>query len=237
MRHEWGRDVWPKFAAVLIAAALTAAGASAQTRHDSGGWLSVFRNGPFVACEKSSLRWWFDGQSRFVEDAGGFNQLLIRPGLGYAVGDDQTLWYGYAYIRTAPGAPGREFDENRMWQQWMYTPSAGDWSFVHRSRLEQRWVETGRDVGLRFRQFARAQYNLSETPQWSLIAWDEGFFHLNNTDWGARTGFDQNRAFVGVGFRPTPKGVRYELGYLNQYIYRRGGESVMNHIVSFSVFF
>lgn len=238
MRRTHNRCGWAKCVAVLAAWAATSAGAAAQTRDDAGLWLAAFGNGPFAAREESPLRWWFDGQSRFLDDAGGFSQLLLRPGLGYAVRDNHTLWYGYAYIRTDSVSPGDGFDEHRMWQQWMYTPSVDDWSFVHRSRLEQRWVETGRDVGHRFRQFARAQYRLTDTPQWSLIAWDEAFFHLTDTDWGARAGFDQNRAFLGVGFKPTPEArFRFEVGYLNQFIYRRGGEDVMNHILSVSVFF
>jgi hypothetical protein len=231
------RSILPKLAAVLFSCLLTTTGANAQTRHDAGGWLAIFGNGPFNSHEESPLRWWFDGQSRFLDDAGGFNQLLIRPGVGYAIHEDHTLWLGYAYIQTDSVSQKEGIDEHRMWQQWMYTPKVDDWSFVVRSRLEERWVETGNDIGLRFRQFARAQYNLTDTPQWSLIGWDEAFFHLNDTDWGARAGFDQNRAFVGIGFKPSPDGFRYEIGYLNQFIYRRDRDNVMNHILSFSVFF
>jgi hypothetical protein len=238
MKRTTNRCNWLKYIAGLVVCAATSAGASAQTRHDAGAWLVLFGNGKFESREESPLRWWFDGQSRFLDDAGGFNQLLIRPGLGYALRGDHTLWYGYAYIRTAPVGLGEEFDEHRMWQQWTYTPSVDNWSFLHRSRLEQRWVETGSDVGLRWRQMARVQYKLTDTPQWSLIAWDEAFFHLNNTDWGARAGFDQNRAFFGVGYKHSPEArIRIEVGYLNQFIFRRGGESRMNHILSLSLCF
>lgn len=239
MRRNLNRCVWPKYIAALVACALTSAGAAAQTRDDAGLWLAAFGNGAFRSQrEGSSLRWWFDGQTRFLDDANGFNQLILRPGVGYALGDKHTLWYGYAYVRTEPVGLGEGFDEHRMWQQWTYTPSVDRWSFLHRSRFEQRWVETGSDVGLRWRQMFRTQYNLTDTPKWSLIAWDEAFFHLNDTDWGTRAGFDQNRAFFGVGFKPSPESkIRFELGYLNQFIYRPGGENGMNHILSFNVFF
>lgn len=230
---------WPRIVAALVACAATSTVATAQPRHDAGLWTAVFGNGRFEpGGEDSPLRWWFDGQARFLDDAGGFNQLLIRPGLGYAVGGDHTLWYGYAYIRTDSVSPDDGFDEHRMWQQWTYTPTAGRWSFLHRSRLEERWVETGTDVGLRWRQMARAQYTFTDSSRWSAIAWDEVFFHLNDTDWGARAGFDQNRAFLGVGFRSDADSrTRVEAGYLNQFIYRRGGADGMNHILSLSIFF
>lgn len=222
----------------LIACAATAAETAAQTNHDAGGWFAIFGNGRIESREESPLRWWLDGHFRLLDDAGGFNQFIIRPGLGYALSDEHTLWQGYAYIRTSPAGSGKDFDEHRTWQQWMYAPTAGDWSFVHRSRLEQRWVETGSDVGLRWRQMLRVQYKLPDAPRWSLIAWNEAFFHLNDTDWGARAGFDQNRAFLGVGFKPAPDArVRIEVGYLNQFIHRRGGEHGMNHILSLNLFF
>lgn len=227
---------WQKLTAALVACAVTASGAAAQTRHDHGLWLAAFGNGKFPERpDDSPVRWWLDAQLRLRDDTDGFNQSLIRPGLGYAVDDRNALWAGYAWVRTAR-LPGDEFDEHRTWQQWTYAPTAGDWSFLHRGRFEQRLVETGSDVGLRWRQFARAERRLD--ARWSLVGWDEAFVHLNDTDWGARAGFDQNRAFVGFGFRRGPDArARIEIGYLNQFIYRRGGLSEMNHIISLNLFF
>ena len=171
------------------------------------------------------------------DDTGGFNQSIIRPGLGYAFAEDQAVWAGYGWIRTSP-VVGADFDEHRIWQQWTATPSCGDWKFLHRSRFEQRWVETGDDVGLRWRQLARGQLVLSQCPQWSLVLWDEVFLNLNDTDWGARDGLDQNRAFIGLGYKRCPDSpVRTEVGYLNQFINRQGGIDGMNHILSINCFY
>ena len=114
----------------------------------------------------------------------------------------------------------------------------GDWLFQHRSRLEQRWVETGDNVGLRWRQLARAQRVLSHCPQWSFVLWDEVFFALNDTDWGANAGLDQNRTFIGLGYKRCPHAaVRTEIGYLNQFVNSQGGVDQMNHILSINFFF
>lgn len=211
---------------------------SAQTQDDTGLWLAALGNGKFESLGKDArLRWWFDAHYRLRDDSGGFNQSIIRPGLGYAFAEEQTLWAGYGWIRTSPLA-GDDFDEHRFWQQWTATPSLGDWLFQHRSRFEQRWVETGDDVGLRWRQFARGQKVLSDCPQWSFVVWDEIFFHLNDTDWGAKTGLDQNRAFIGFGFKRCPHArVRTEIGYLNQFGNRQGGTDQMNHILAINFFF
>lgn len=210
-----------------------------QTLDDTGLWFAAFGNGKFESLdEDSDLRWWFDTHYRLRDDTNGFNQSIVRPGLGYAIAEEQALWAGYAWIRTSPIA-GDDFDEHRFWQQWTATPSSGPWRFLHRSRFEQRWVETGNDVGLRWRQLARAQKILSDCPQWSLVTWDEIFFHLNDTDWGATTGLDQNRAFIGLGYqRSSQHHGRIEAGYLNQFINRReGGVDSMNHILSLNYFY
>ncbi len=211
---------------------------AAQTLEDTGLWFAALGNGQFESLDDDSpFRWWFDTHYRLRDDRNGFNQSIIRPGLGCALAEEQTLWAGYAWIRTSP-VTGDDFDEHRSWQQWTATPSIGDWRFLHRSRIEQRWVEIGDDVGLRWRQFARGQRILSHCPQWSLVLWDEVFFHLNDTDWGANTGLNQNRAFIGFGYKRYPRAaVRTEVGYLNQFINRRGGLDGLNHILSINFFF
>ena len=70
------------------------------------------------------------------------------------------------------------------------------------------------------------------------VAWDEIFFHLNNTDWGARTGYNQNRVFVGIGREPRLTGRRRtEIGYLYQQInVPEDGADLSNHILSVNIF-
>jgi len=210
----------------------------AQTADDTGLWLAALGNGEFKSLgDESRLRWWFDAHYRLLDDTNGFNQSIVRPGLGYKLTENQTVWAGYGWINTSP-IVGDDFDEHRIWQQWTATPSAGWWKFLHRSRFEQRLVETGDDVGLRWRQLVRGQRILSQCPEWSLVLWDEAFFNLNDTDWGAQSGFDQNRAFIGFGYKRCSKSkVRTEIGYLNQFIDRETGPDGLNHILSVNFFF
>lgn len=210
----------------------------AQTLDDAGLWFAAFGNGKFESRQQDDrLRWWFDAHYRLRDDTSGFNQSIVRPGVGYAIDDLQTIWAGYAWINTAP-VFGNNFDEHRAWQQWTATPSIGDWKFLHRSRFEQRWVETGDDVGLRWRQLARGQRSLPNHPRLSSVTWDEIFFNLNDTDWGANSGLDQNRAFIGMGFKRDPNSrFRTEIGYLNQFINTNGSTDGLNHILSVNFFF
>ena len=224
--------------AVMLLSPVMAAG---QTVDDGGAWFSFFAQGDLYEAESPDevedplsgrLKWWFDGHLRFLDDTGGFHQSIVRPGLGVAVTENTALWAGYAWIETTP-VTRETFTEHRIWQQATWSDEFGATGFALRSRLEQRFPETGSDVGLRFRQLVRAQQALPQSPRFTLIAWDEAFFHLNDTDWGAETGFDQNRAFAGFGWKQDPDSPwRTEIGYLNQYVDTASGSDRQNHILS-----
>jgi hypothetical protein len=68
-----------------------------------------------------------------------------------------------------------------------------------------------------------------------LVALDEIFFNLNATRWGVADGFDQNRAFAGLGLAMNSH-TRAEVGYLNQFIAREGARDRMHHVISLNLF-
>lgn len=230
------------FRTACCIAAIVALGGplQAQTIEDEGWWGAVFTQGdlPTPNGQSTKWRWWFDGHARFQDDADGFNVSIVRPGIGYKLTDTATLWAGYGWIRNSPIGGGSDFDENRIWQQITWSRKAGAFNIGFRSRLEQRFVETGDDTGWRSRNFISARAPLAGSDRLTFVAWDEVFTHLNATDFGARTGFDQNRAFIGLGWKwdvNTPKS-RVEFGYLNQYIDSSSGPNRMNHILAVNLF-
>jgi hypothetical protein len=222
---------------LLVATGIAPRLSFAETVDDTGLWTAVFAAGDLNRhAEDGKWRWWFDGQMRFFEDFDGFGQSLVRPGVGYKLTDKLTVWSGYAWIHTNP-EPSPEFDEHRIWEQVTWTHKFDPTTLDLRSRLEQRLVETGDDTGMRFRQMVALRRPIGFAPQFTWVAWDEAFFHLNDTDWGAREGFDQNRAFLGVGWKPSPEHTwRLEVGYLNQYIDRSAGLDMSNHLLSVNLF-
>ncbi len=142
--------------------------------------------------------------------------MLIRPAVFYKLTERASVWLGYANVRTRRVSSG-DIEENTLWQQFTYTAKLSKVSLQSRTRLEQRDLETGDDLGHRIRQLVRVTRPLMSDPKLSLIAWNELFVNFNDTDWGARSGFDQNRLFLGMGYSFSPK-FRMEAGYLNQYI-------------------
>ncbi len=222
---------------MLLLATITLGLAQAETQDDQGLWFLALGQGSFGVADQrpAKLRWWLDVQARFSNDADGFSQSIVRPGIGYAIADNTTLWLGYGWIRTSP-ATGQDFDEHRIWQQLTWSKLLNGVSFSSRTRLEQRFREGGNKTGLRLRQFFKAAYALSGSPDVSLIGYDELFFGLNDTDWGATSGFDRNRLFLGVGWRLGKRRHSIEIGYLNQYIDNTSGNDLMEHILSLNFF-
>ena len=228
----------PSIAAIVLMLS-TLSVVRAQEIDDGGLWMALFAQGDFdrAWAAQHGLKWWFDGHGRFVEDADGFNQSIVRPGIGWGLTERTAAWAGYGWIYTSP-VTGDDFDEHRIWQQLTWSGDYGDFTFALRPRFEQRFLETGDDVGLRYRQLFRAQHNLPQSPHLTLVSWDELFFHLNDTDWGANNGFDQNRAFVGLGLKfPADSRARTEIGYLHQAINSPGAADRSNHILSINLYY
>ena len=221
---------------VLLLCSTPASHATAQVVDDSGLWLAIFGQDDLRG-PKGKWKWWFDGHLRFLEDTDGFNQSIVRPGIGRKIGGNWTAWAGYGWIHTSPIA-GDDYDEHRLWQQLTWFHNLGSWTFALRPRLEQRLVETGDDLGWRYRQLVRAQRNFPVFPRFSFVAWDEFFYHLNDTDWGGKTGFDQNRVFVGLGVkRHAHSRLRSEIGYLNQSVELPAVANRSNHILSINLYY
>jgi hypothetical protein len=213
---------WLVVVVVLLSAAGTAA---AQTETDGRVWWNVTaqeRTGT-----ESPWRWYFELQGRTRDGVSALDQLLIRPAIGYDLTSRSSLWGGYGYTPSFP-ADSDVSTENRLWQQYLWAgPGLGS-ALQWRSRLEERWMEGNDRVAWRYRQFLRLARNLGSTQgSPTFVAYDEFKFHLNDTIRTA-AGFDQNRAFIGVGFQ-AGKDARLEVGYLNQVI--KGSPDRMNHIL------
>lgn len=215
-------------AALCLTLALTARPAWAD-QHDNWVWLNVTAQGPV----RGKLLAWAEVQGRFGDDASRLSQSILRPGVGYQLSPRVSLWVGYGRITNHNR--GKDVGEDRLWQQlsWNAGEVAGG-ALSTRTRLEQRFVETGSDTGWRLRQLVKYNRPFRKGGDTSFVLTSETFVAFDDTDWGARSGFDQIRNFAGIGFSVSPK-ARVELGYLNQYIDLAGRNDRMNHIASASL--
>ncbi|MGE0484653.1 MAG: DUF2490 domain-containing protein [Gammaproteobacteria bacterium] len=225
----------PRPGAALLLCCLTAS-ALAGPNEDFHTWATALATGT-VGADGSPYRYWIEGQGRYDDDSSHLNQSLLRGALGYALAPRLVAWAGYAHVNNDPQGTDEDVTEHRYWQQLTWnraTPLAG-LDLATRTRLEERTVESFGDTGWRFRQLVKLSRPLGDGSRLYLAAWDEVFVNFNDADWGAQDGFDQNRAFAGLGIKLAPW-ARSEIGYMNQYVRRTGRADAMNHIASVTLF-
>lgn len=191
----------------------------ALTHYDFQSWNRMLITGPLAP----NFKFWFEAQGRFGDDVSRLSQAIIRPAVGYKLSNNSSLWLGYAWITTQQPFAPIVIDENRIWQQWIWTPSIGDITVLTRTRLEQRFIERVSPTLWRIRQLLGIKFDLPSNSKFFIDANDEFFMHLNklfSNRSGLPTYFDQNRFFIGLGVKASPS-VELTIGYLNQHINRR----------------
>ena len=175
----------------------------------------------------------FQLQPRWREEMRAFDQIIYKPGFYYKPAPNVSIGGGYEYIVGHPA--NRETSrEQRFWEDIIYQfdlPSASKLS--SRTRLEQRHLEGESETAHRFREMLKLSVPIQLVNGLSLVLSDEYFIHMNDTDWGAVSGFDQNRVFLGLGFKFTEH-TNIEFGYLNQHVNKQTTD-LENHVLSFTL--
>lgn len=218
------------FASALLLAPVNS---TAETVHDEQVWVNLTAMGSV----SGDAVYFAEFQPRTGDGLSRLDALLLRGAVGWKFSPAITLYQGYAHI-ISPIEGGRDINEERSFQQLnlaLGKPLGGELS--SRTRLEQRWRSDGNDMGWRLREMLRYEHPLKPgSDAVNALVYAEGFVALNDTDWGARAGFDQLRSFVGaeVGLKGPST---LELGYLNQTINRPGGNLRMNHVASITLFY
>ena len=186
---------------------------------------------------------------RFGDDASSFDQLLLRPAIGYQLTEHLSLWQGYGWVGNYNQSSGPMFfQENRVFQQAIYTRKLDGFNFMSRTRMEERWIQYAGGTALRFRQMFKLSYPLPMAPEWSLVGYDEIFINLNSVDTydelgrgskGPGAGIDQNRLFLGVN-KKFNQYFNVDIGYQNQMLNSRtkdGNANLVNHILLIQFYF
>lgn len=201
--------------------------ANAGTEEDGRFWLNINAKGNLPI---EGFGWYAEVQPRWREEGKDFDQLVIHSALFYKPTAKSSLWLGYANV-TSHLTGKSNINEDRLWQQFTYNfDSIANISISSRTRFEQRWQDNGDDVGYRLRQMLRLSKPIVSVPNLSWVVSDEYLINTNNTDWGARSGFDQNRLFLGGAYKINTT-AKLQIGYINQYI-NRANIDRLNHVLS-----
>ncbi len=211
---------------------------------DSGSWEQVVVEGSLGIVDPSldRARVWLEAQSRTDNNFTNEYQGMARAGLGYSLTDRSTIWAGYTYLPTqniTAATPDAKFKgQQDAFSAFRYVMPTKFGTFSFRTMFEANFMPYNNNaVRYRPRQMVKFMHPMEFEPRLSLISWDEFFLRANTTPTGGQSGFDQNRAFVGVGWTFN-KNFRAEGGYLNQYLqgYNYNATAVMHHLVMASLF-
>ncbi len=230
------RKIGPRTLALL---GVTLSGAvDAGTIEDFHTWGDVIVTGSLGRFnpELKNFKYMIEGLGRFGNDSSRLSLGMVRTGLGYALTEETSVWLGYAWITYDEPFAKTPFDEHRIWQDFSWGHKYSYATLSTRSRLEQRIMPTGSDVGWRFRQRIKVSVPLAFAPDFSLIGSEEYFANINQTNYGADDGFDQNRVFAGLGYNFN-KHTNTEIGYMNNYIRKATGSDRMYHYLAVNVLF
>ncbi len=196
---------------ILVLTILLSFSAVSQER-DFGNWLIYF--GDKKINEKYNVH--HEIQYRNFNFLGDTEQLLLRTGLGYNLTDsNNNILLGYAFIYNEPYLTNSDlktnFNEHRVYQQFITRQSFGRLSLQHRYRFEQRFLED--DFRLRLRYFLSLNFALNKPKMadntFYVSAYNEIFANTQQNY------FDRNRLYGGIGYRFTSK-LRTEIGVMNQ---------------------
>lgn len=200
-----------KKAILIIILVLVSKLAYSQT-NDIGNWWIYFGNKQIN--EKWNLH--HEVQYRDFKFIGDTEQLLLRVGLGYNLSENNNnLLLGYGFIYNEPYLENSDdktnFNEHRIYQQFITRQHFKKLSLQHRYRFEQRFIED--DFKLRLRYFLGLNYNLVQKETldktFYVSAYNEIFINTQENL------FDRNRVYGGLGYRFS-KSIRSEIGFLNQ---------------------
>jgi hypothetical protein len=166
-------------------------------------------------------------------------QYFIRLGVDYYNKNIGQFTAGYGWFHNLPYGEqpiSQITDEHRLWQQYLYKTTFPRMEFIHRYRLEQRWIENWSNAnntllsknGFVFRQRVRYRFMINLPLSRKRMVDNTLFFSISDEiflGFGKGIGknvMDQNRFYTGLGWRFT-KNIQLQLGYLNQYIIKSDG--------------
>ena len=193
----------------------------------------------------------FDSQLRLTQDADHQQQLLVRPGVSYAISSQIKLSAGSALMASRDDGSdplSQQQPEHRAWFSAQFAHAVGPISFAHRYRGEHRWLpgvqidDAGAPLGETYVTAERMRYGLRATIPLAtpgrardvyLAASDEVFASFGG--YAGDMEVDQNRATLAFGFRPRAS-LRLEVGYMLQSSGTNGRLDEQNHTLQIGAF-
>lgn len=178
--------------------------------NDLGNWIMGFGQLRF------DDNWSIHGEAQYRNHtvAPNIEQLLLRTGLRLHPNKYTTFLLGYGYVSghdLDAGIGNPKSTESRIYQEMTLNHAVSRFSFEHRYRIEQRWVNGDYKNRFRYRLLASMALNKPKMgPKTYFLAfYDEVFLAPTNTP------FDRNRLYGALGYRWNSQWMG-QVGLLNQ---------------------
>lgn len=204
--------------------------------HQLHTWTSI--NSTFRASERwGAMADFHVRRNDFMQDPGFY---FVRAGANCWIKNNMTAAVGYGHLWSAP--PSRDLkawtNEDRIYQQFLFSAKRGSAAITHRFRNEQRWfhlVENDQRNGKtrfvnRFRYLISFNFKVFRKPEApALVLSDEIMLNFGKSV--VYNTYDQNRLFAGFAKKISPSW-SFDFGYMNVYQQRLSGfQYFMNHTV------
>ena len=183
-------------------------------KSEIGNWFIYFGNQKI----NQNWNWHNEIQYRNYDFIGDTNQLLLRTGFGYNLTENNNnVLLGYGFVNTHKYIPNSDqkqvSNEHRIFQQFITKQNFGRFYFLHRYRVEERFLPD--DFQLRIRYFLNVNLPLNKKTLDKnaiyLAAYNEVFV---NTE---KPFFDRNRMYAALGF-VVNKNIKVEAGVMSQIV-------------------
>ncbi len=216
---------------MIITAVLSSNVQAGNATSDFQTWIPVNINAKLT----EHLRGFLEFQQRIGNDSTHLTSTMIRPSLGWAISPEASFWVGYLMSADSASLTSNHYlIENRAWQGFTWKDTANDKKFIWevRNRLEERFLPRNSDPSIRWRTRIRVEQLIPVYPSLSVIASEEMFVNLNDNAHNAQlsAGAQQNRAYLGVGYRFAPE-FQIETGYLYQHVWKKAPTEDQNNSV------
>ena len=213
----------PLLVAIVLLTGLLLAGvprASRAVDNDAGIWLANQVKVPLG--ERLAVHGMV--QNRWSDEIDRYERTVLRPWVSYS-------WPGQGHV--ALGYDLHEFEqpdrwEQRAWQRFAVEHPIDRFTLLGHVWMEERFFQNTDSVAVRARFNVGASADLGS--DFSATLRNEFFFDLNGTSRVRNAGLGENQLVFALS-RKLPGNLVFELGYLQQYLDRRGNADIYNHFV------
>ena len=188
--------------------------------HDAGVWLVNQVEVPLG--ERLAIHAMH--QSRWSDEIERYERTIVRPWISYRWPDRGHVAVGYDHHEFE----GPDRWERRAWQRFAVQHPMDRLTLLGHVWIEERFFQGTDNVAVRARFNAGA--SVPVTPDLSVVLRDEIFFDLNGTTRIRNAGLGENHLVLALS-RKLPGQLVFEIGYLQQYLDRRGNADVYNHFL------